>query len=234
MNDVAASAAKLSGLRIFMLAFFVIAFDAALLALALGGPAALLRHPRALALLASWGISSLALGTLRPARDPDVVDRVSEARLLPLVLLLIPLLTVPVSAACERAGFLLLPTGAWRWAGVALASAGLAIRIAAMAQLGRRFSPRLALQRDHALETRGLYSRIRHPGYLGSLLANLGGALAFGSWVGAIMVAALTVILRARTVREEEMLETRFGSEYRDYRARTGRFLPSLALAGRK
>jgi protein-S-isoprenylcysteine O-methyltransferase Ste14 len=85
------------------------------------------------------------------------------------------------------------------------------------------------VQREHALETRGLYAGIRHPGYLGAVLATLGGALAFGSAAALAPVAAMGLLLWARAGREERMLEQHFGDAYRSYRARSGQFLPRLA-----
>ncbi len=213
-----------------MLSVLVTAVDAALLAFALGGTAALLSHARALTLIALWGVSSFALAFLRPVRDQDVERSDPEPPLVLVALFLIPLLTPALSAWGSRIGFGVLPLGTvWPWSGVVLVAAGLALRIVAMVQLGPRFSPRLAVQRDHALETRGLYAWMRHPGYAGALLANLGAALAFSSLVGLLATAALGVLMGVRAGREERLLRDRFGAEYERYRARTGRFLPRLA-----
>lgn len=210
-------------------AFAVTGLDAALLALALGGLAALLAHPRALALLAVWLVGGVTLALLRPLRGHDAVAVEREAPYVLLVLFLIPLVTPPVAALDERLALWVLPGGATlRWAGVAISGAGLGVRIAAMAQLGARFSPRVALQRQHVLETHGLYAHLRHPGYAGAWLASLGGGLAFGSGLSLPLVAIMGWLLWNRAGREESMLERHFGDEYRGYRARTGRFVPRL------
>jgi len=211
------------------LALAVTAVDATLLAWALGGVTALLAHRRALALLALWAMGGVALALLRPVRGHDAVAVERESPLVLLLLFLIPLATPPAAALSERLALWALPGGrALRWAGVALSGAGLALRIAAMAQLGSRFSPRVAMQREHTLETRGLYARVRHPGYAGAWLAALGGALAFGSAVTLPLVLAMGALLWRRAAREESMLERHFGDAYRSYRDRTGRFVPRL------
>ncbi len=203
--------------------------DAALLALAIGGAAALLRHPRAPWLVAIWGASSIVLGLLHPVRTQDPVARAPDQRLVLLALFVIPLLTPPLGAFGERAGLWPLPGGeTLRWAGVALTAGGLAIRIAAMVQLGSRFSPRITIQREHPLETRGLYARVRHPGYLGAWLATFGAALAFGSALGLIGAALMALALGSRMRREEALLERHFGAAYLRYRARTRAVLPRL------
>ena len=201
-----------------LLALVVSGVDAALLAWALGGLGALLAHHRALALLALWAVGGITLALLRPVRGQDTVAVERESPLVLLLLFLIPLATPPLSALGERV--------ALRWAGVALSGAGLALRIAAMAQLGSRFSPRVAMQREHALETGGLYARVRHPGYAGAWLATFGGALAFGSALTLPLVVVMGAMLWARAGREEAMLERHFGEAYRAYRAQSGRFVP--------
>ena len=171
----------------------------------------------------------MALALIRPVRGHDATTVERDPPFTLLALFLIPLAAAPVAALGERLGLWPLPGGpALRWVGVGLSGAGLALRIAAMAQLGPRFSPLLAVQRDHALETRGLYARVRHPGYLGALMAALGGVLAFGSAIALPLVLAMGWLLEARAAREEVMLEAHFGEAYRAYRARSGRLLPRL------
>ena len=212
-----------------VLALAATGLDATLLAIALGGVAPLLAHPRALTLLALWAACAVTLALVRPVRGHDATTVERDPPFVLLALFLLPLLAPPLAALGERLALWPLPGGALlRWLGVALSGAGLGVRIAAMAQLGSRFSPLLAVQRDHALETRGLYARVRHPGYLGALLAALGGALAFGSAVALPLVAAMGLLLWARAGREEALLERHFGLAYLNYRARSGRLLPRL------
>jgi len=212
-----------------VLALLVTTLDALLLAIALGGIAPLLAHARAMTLLVLWAIGAVTLALLRPVRGTAAASVERESPLVLIALFLIPLLCPPLAALSERLEIWQLPGGAaLRWAGVALAALGLGVRIAAMAQLGPRFSPLVALQKEHTLETRGLYARIRHPGYLGAWLAALGGALAFGGGMSLPLVAVMALLLNGRATREEAMLETRFADAYRAYRARSGRFLPGL------
>lgn len=202
------------------------ALDALWLTLAIGGWRALLAHPRALGLLAVWWVGALILGAARPVRARAGTRRTSDPILLA-ALLVLPLAAPPLAAWGERLGVWVLPGGEARgWAGVALAAAGLALRIAAMVQLGSRFHPTVAILSEHALETRGPYSRIRHPGYAGAWLAALGGVLAFGSALGLAPVALMGVALAARVRSEERVLAEHFGESYREYRTRTGAFLP--------
>jgi protein-S-isoprenylcysteine O-methyltransferase Ste14 len=217
--------------RTIVLSLAVLVFDVVLLALGVGGIAALLHHPRALALLATWLIATPTLALLRPVRSQDPVVAHPD-RAVMLALFLIPLLTPILSALAERSGAWLLPGGAaLRWGGVALSAAGLALRIMAMRQLGSRFSPLIAVQREHTLETRGLYGAVRHPGYLGAWICNLGIVLAFGSALTLPLVVFMALAYGRRVAAEERLLEQRFGTEFRAYRAQVGGFLPRIGTA---
>ena len=102
------------------------------------------------------------------------------------------------------------------------------LRILAIQRLGVRFSPLVETRPGHVLETGGVYGRVRHPGYAGAWLANLGAILAFGSAAPLLLAAIMAAALVARVRREEAALEEAFGQEYRDYRQRTGAFWPRL------
>lgn len=210
-------------------ALVVSALDAALLAWALGGLAALFAHSRAIALLVVWCAGGLVLSIARPVRAHDATAVERESPLLLIGLLIVPLATAPLSAWAERSGLWPLPGGdALSWAGVALSGLGLAIRVAAISRLGSRFSPLVAVQREHALETSGLYAFVRHPGYLGSWLTLAGTVIAFGSAATIPLALVMTVLLELRIAREEALLARHFGDEYRAYRRRTGRLFPGI------
>ncbi|HET7224105.1 MAG TPA: isoprenylcysteine carboxylmethyltransferase family protein [Candidatus Eisenbacteria bacterium] len=206
----------------------VLGVDLGLLVLGVGGWRAFLHHPRAQALYAVWVLGTIALAWLRPFRGRDAVETARERWVL-LALFLVPAATPALSAWAERAALLPLPGGAWlRDVGLALAAAGYALRIAAMRRLGVRFSPLVEVQRRHALETGGPYARIRHPGYLGALLGELGVVLTFGSAATLPLAVALAIALGARIRHEEETLARHFGADWHAYRARTGALLPRL------
>jgi protein-S-isoprenylcysteine O-methyltransferase Ste14 len=207
----------------------VLAVEAGLLAWGLGRPAALAGSPRALALLALWGAGGLTLSLARPARGQDVA-RSEPDPLAMVALALLPLAIPGVAAWGGRLRLWPLPAPELvGWLGVALSALGLWVRISAMRQMGTRFSPLLALQREHALETTGWYALVRHPGYLGTLLASWGAALAFGSALALPLAAALTLIQLDRVRREERLLAGHFGEAWNEYARRTGALLPRPA-----
>jgi protein-S-isoprenylcysteine O-methyltransferase Ste14 len=93
--------------------------------------------------------------------------------------------------------------------------------------LGRYLSPYVQVMPEHKVIEAGPYRHIRHPGYLGQIVAYVGLGLALQSWVA--LLAILTVagsVLAYRIRLEEEFMATELGDRYVDYMARTKRLLP--------
>jgi protein-S-isoprenylcysteine O-methyltransferase Ste14 len=207
-------------------ALVALAIESALLAWGLGGFPALFASPRALALIAIWGATAVTLTLTRPARGPDITRSEKDAVAM-LLLALIPLGTPALAAWGGRAAVWPLPAPELLgWLGVALSAAGLFMRVSAMRQLGARFSPLLAVQREHALETTGWYAVVRHPGYLGALLANTGAAITFGSAVALPFALVMVLVQADRVRREERLLAGHFGDAWQAYARRTGALFP--------
>lgn len=119
--------------------------------------------------------------------------------------------------------------GDWvRWLGNLLFAVGCILRLWPVFVLGHRFSGLVAIQQNHQLVTSGLYSHIRHPSYLGLVIATAGWVLAFRSSVGLVLTALTLPVLIARMNSEEALLEAHFGAEYAAYKRRTSRFLPGI------
>jgi protein-S-isoprenylcysteine O-methyltransferase Ste14 len=213
--------------RRVLMPLLVLALDAALLAWGRGSLSAL-RDPRAIALLAIWGAGGIVLAWRRPVKDHDAAHARPDPRSM-LVLFFVPLLAPPLGALAARLRWAMLPSEqAVSWIAIAIVAAGLALRVAAMLRLRHRFSPVLAVQHDHELETEGPYAWVRHPGYLGALLSCFGGVLAFGSAAALPLVALMLWAQLTRVRREERLLATHFGDAWHAYAARTGALLPML------
>lgn len=65
---------------------------------------------------------------------------------------------------------------------------------------------RVQTERRQTVMTRGVYRIVRHPMYLGGVLMFLGTPLLLGSIFGILIGLALTILLMARAVGEEELL----------------------------
>lgn len=110
------------------------------------------------------------------------------------------------------------------WAiGAALVAAGIALRLAARAALGR----------DRArLVTWGAYAWLRHPHDLGTALAWIGLAVAAGvTALLPMLVATLAVLFGLAARAEEGELEARFGEDYARWRRRTPAWIPRRPVA---
>lgn len=112
-----------------------------------------------------------------------------------------------------------------RYLGLIITVIGGFLRIATVFELGHRFSVFVAVQADHSLKTDGFYRFVRHPSYLGALLAMAGWAFVFRSSIGLLLTAALCALISARIRAEEEFLVR----ELRAYQRRTRwRLLPFI------
>ena len=105
-----------------------------------------------------------------------------------------------------------------RIAGAAIAVVSFILWAVARVNLGQSFS---VGPQAHALVTRGLYRRFRHPVYLFGTLGIFGLILASGR-LGMLWLVAVIVLLQwVRTRREDRVLEQAFGDAYREYRRQT-------------
>jgi protein-S-isoprenylcysteine O-methyltransferase Ste14 len=114
-----------------------------------------------------------------------------------------------------------------RVAGALVIAGGAVLVISALVSF-RSWRFRATLDKSHQLATGGPFTIMRHPIYMGLNLLALGSAL----WVPTAMVWAAGVLmvigsdLRARA--EEALLTQAFGPAYREYCARTKRFVPGV------
>jgi protein-S-isoprenylcysteine O-methyltransferase Ste14 len=113
---------------------------------------------------------------------------------------------------------------------------GLVVLIAAMAMfyvthrdLGRAWSVTLEIRDRHALVTRGVYARLRHPMYAAFWLWAVSQALLLPNWIAGFSgIVGFGTLFFARVGREERMMLETFGDEYQAYMARTKRVVPGV------
>lgn len=141
---------------------------------------------------------------------------------------LIALLSAFVPPYADRIGLWTIDGETTRWVGVTAYTLGGALRLWPVFILGNRFSGLVAIQPGHTLETRGIYSLIRNPSYLGMLVNMLGWGLAFRGWTGILITFLLLVPLVSRIRAEERLLHSHFGAQYDTYCAHTWRLIPGI------
>jgi protein-S-isoprenylcysteine O-methyltransferase Ste14 len=112
-------------------------------------------------------------------------------------------------------------------AGAVLGATGIGVRYWAVWTLGRFFTWRVTIFDDHEIIQRGIFRYLRHPSYLGGMMAGWGISLALGNWIALLVFSTTHVPLMLYRIHlEEKVLLARFGDAYRDYMARTARLLP--------
>jgi hypothetical protein len=88
-----------------------------------------------------------------------------------------------------------LRAGADTWTtlllGVAIACSGTVLRAWSILTLGTFVRRDVMVQTGQAVIRNGPYRWLRHPSYTGTLVTTFGLALAFGSWVGAVLAATI-------------------------------------------
>ena len=78
------------------------------------------------------------------------------------------------------------------------------------------------------LTTSGMYSRVRHPRYTGMIAAVAGACVLAGSRWAWVCFAVWVALVMISILLEEREMRRRFGDGYRDYCARTPRFVPTI------
>ena len=192
----------------------------------------------------------VALVTLFVRTDPSVLpatllfSTVSQVSTLVFLVVLVVMFTVrhiprraapgfyprfaAVAGTFLSVGFVLLPprelSSALHLASLLLAIAGTGFAICAVLVLGRSIS---ILPEARRLVTRGPYALVRHPLYLGEIVALAGVALQYLSAWALLLLGLVSAFQLLRMKYEEQVLFQIF-PEYGDYMARTARLVPGV------
>ncbi|EKD98511.1 MAG: isoprenylcysteine carboxyl methyltransferase, partial [uncultured bacterium] len=84
-------------------------------------------------------------------------------------------------------------------------------------------------QREHGLATTGPYARVRHPQYDAFVLIMFGFLLQWPTILTLLMFPVLVWMYMRLAHSEERDSKARFGAQWREYAARTPRFIPQRA-----
>jgi protein-S-isoprenylcysteine O-methyltransferase Ste14 len=113
--------------------------------------------------------------------------------------------------------------------GLSVATIGLIIRVSSILTLNKQFTYTVTKIEDHELIEKGLYKRIRHPGYLGQLIIFFGITASLSNWLAilAMMIPVLIGYLNRISV-EEKFMTKEMGQKYLDYKSHTSRLIPGI------
>jgi len=82
--------------------------------------------------------------------------------------------------------------------------------------------------RTEKIVTEGVYSVVRHPQYLGGLLAHVGISFLLSAWYSLLVTPLMIFLVYLISWKEEEELVREFGKEYDDYKKNVPMLLPKI------
>jgi protein-S-isoprenylcysteine O-methyltransferase Ste14 len=97
-----------------------------------------------------------------------------------------------------------------------------------LSNLGKNLTDTVVTRAEATLVTDGPYRWVRHPFYVTAALLMASVTLLTANWLIGLSSIVVLALLAIRTPKEEQMLIERFGQQYRDYMAKTGRFIPRI------
>ena len=93
----------------------------------------------------------------------------------------------------------------------------------------RKTSLRVAeTHRTERIVTDSVYSIVRHPQYLGGLLAHVGISFLLSAWLSAVSTPLIVLLLFLISRKEEKELVREFSREYQEYKEDVPMFIPKL------
>lgn len=117
--------------------------------------------------------------------------------------------------------------GGLHYGGILLFVLGVGLRIFAIKALGERYSHRIRIRKDDAIVTRGPYRVVRHPAYVGMLLAHMGFVLFFFNWLSVVVLFGFFLPSVLKRIRIEEGALREIES-YMEYSRTRKRLIPYL------
>ena len=124
-----------------------------------------------------------------------------------------------------------LPGNGWIYvgAGVATIWLGVSLRAWAVLTLGRYFRREVFVETGHQVIRSGPYRFVRHPAYLGNVLAALGVGIALANWLSIVALVVLPLLAHVpRILVEERALQKQIGAPYEKFTKQTARLIPGL------
>jgi len=82
--------------------------------------------------------------------------------------------------------------------------------------------------RTETIVTTGVYSIVRHPQYLGGLLAHVGISFLLSAQYSLLLTPLMVVLIYLISKKEEKELIREFGKEYEDYKKKVPMLIPKL------
>lgn len=115
------------------------------------------------------------------------------------------------------------------FSGLIFVITGIIIRLIATFTLKECYTRTLKITDKHKVVKHGIYSIVRHPGYLGVTTFLIGCGLLTGNFLTIILILLIVPFsFIKRLLVEEQMLIEYFGDEYKEYMKKTYRLIPFI------
>lgn len=118
-----------------------------------------------------------------------------------------------------------------RWLGMVLGIGCSILMYWTLSSLGKNLTDTVVTRAEATLVTYGPYRWVRHPFYVTAALLMISVMLLTANWLIGFSSLLVLVLLAIRTPKEEQMLVERFGQQYLNYMAKTGRFFPRFSTS---
>jgi protein-S-isoprenylcysteine O-methyltransferase Ste14 len=115
-----------------------------------------------------------------------------------------------------------------RWIGAIAGLFSSVLMYWTLSSLGKNLTDTVVTRADATLVTHGPYRWVRHPFYVTTALVMFSVTLLTANWLIGLGCLVVLAMLAVRTPKEERVLIERFGQNYLDYMAGTGRFFPRI------
>ena len=79
------------------------------------------------------------------------------------------------------------------------------------------------------IATKSVYAIVRHPQYLGGLLAHVGISFLFSGWYSLLSTPLIILLICLISKKEEKELVKEFGKEYEDYQKKVPMLIPKFS-----
>ena len=121
-------------------------------------------------------------------------------------------------------------TLAVQFVGFVMAFGGVVVSVMGRRELGVNWAHggEYQVKNDQELVTTGIYHYIRHPIYLGVMLAYGGGQIVAGSYLSIVFLILFTYSSIVQAQKEEKLLLQHFGQEYEHYMRKTKMLIPYI------
>ena len=115
------------------------------------------------------------------------------------------------------------------WVGVALFAFAIWLLGRSHYDLGKNWTPTVAIRHDHELITAGVFKYIRHPMYSAHLIWAIAQIFILHNWIaGYSFIIVQVPFYFVRIKHEEAFMMEQFGEAYKDYMKRTDRLIPKI------